>query len=298
MRYTTGHPASAHQGPQPPVQRLWRSTTGGMRQPPSYTYHPFLPPSASAHAHPYDAYHAPYGAFPAVASSPLGYAPLASPCYPPTAAYSQATRTVPVLPQAPKTLLNAYPAPVHPHSDGSLPPGKRTRANVGELGRSYRSSGPPIDFLTTVLEDVSMGKHDCKGGPCSLAVGNVISALRCAGPSVDMDVTSKAVDNCSSGCGNAVRLSEGPCAASRMLKVGSPLDVVLRYAASMVATNCCQGNCRAVPCSGSFPQSQRGITPSENPAQDADRYARVTTRTPGSLGAKRTKTTEATQTQR
>jgi len=42
-------------------------------------------------------------------------------------------------------------------------------------------------------------------------------------------------------------------------------------------------------CSGSFPQSQRGITPSENPAQDADRYARVTTRTPGSLGAKRTK---------
>jgi len=53
-----------------------------------------------------------------------------------------------------------------------------------------------------------------------------------------------------------------------------------------------------LPCSGSCPQSQRGITPSENPAQDADRYARVTTRTPGSLGAKRTKTTEATQTQR
>jgi len=51
-------------------------------------------------------------------------------------------------------------------------------------------------------------------------------------------------------------------------------------------------------CSGSCPQSQRGITPSENPAQDADRYARVTTRTPGSLGAKRTKMTEATQTQR
>jgi len=51
-------------------------------------------------------------------------------------------------------------------------------------------------------------------------------------------------------------------------------------------------------CSGSCPQSQRGITPSENPAQDADRYAGVTTRTPGSLGAKRTKTTEATQTQR
>jgi len=51
-------------------------------------------------------------------------------------------------------------------------------------------------------------------------------------------------------------------------------------------------------CSGSCPQSQRGITPSENPAQDADRYARVTMRRPGSLGAKRTKTTEATQTQR
>jgi len=59
------------------------------------------------------------------------------------------------------------------------------------------------------------------------------------------------------------------------------------------------GRCRTRRyCSGSCPQSQRGITPSENPAQDADRYARVTTRMPGSLGAKRTKTTEATQTQR
>ena len=72
--------------------------TGGMRQPPSYTYHPFLPPSAPPHAHPYDADHARYGAFPAVAPSPLGYAPLAPPCYPPTAAYCQATPTVPVLP--------------------------------------------------------------------------------------------------------------------------------------------------------------------------------------------------------
>jgi len=51
-------------------------------------------------------------------------------------------------------------------------------------------------------------------------------------------------------------------------------------------------------CSGSCPHSQRGITPSENPAQDAERNARDTTRTPGSLGAKRTKTTEVTQTQR
>jgi len=51
-------------------------------------------------------------------------------------------------------------------------------------------------------------------------------------------------------------------------------------------------------CSGSCPHSRRGITPSENPAQDAERYARVATCTPGSLGAKRTKTTEVTQTQR
>jgi len=50
-------------------------------------------------------------------------------------------------------------------------------------------------------------------------------------------------------------------------------------------------------CSGSFPHSQRGITASEKQAQDAERYARVTTRTPGSLGAKRTKTTEVAQTQ-
>jgi len=51
-------------------------------------------------------------------------------------------------------------------------------------------------------------------------------------------------------------------------------------------------------CGESCPHSRRGITPSENPAQDAERYARVTARTPGSLGAKRTKTTEVTQTQR
>jgi len=55
---------------------------------------------------------------------------------------------------------------------------------------------------------------------------------------------------------------------------------------------------RSVKCSGSCPHSQRGMTPSESPAQDAERYASVTTRTPGSLGAKRTKTTEATQRQR
>jgi len=122
--------------------------TGGTRQPPSYTYHPFLPPSAPAHAHPYDAYHAPYGAFPAVAPSPLGYPALAPPCYPPTAAYCQATPTVPVSPQTPQIPRDAYPAPVHPHSDGALPPRKRTRINFGEsqgragetsVGRSDRS---------------------------------------------------------------------------------------------------------------------------------------------------------------
>jgi len=51
-------------------------------------------------------------------------------------------------------------------------------------------------------------------------------------------------------------------------------------------------------CSGPCPHSRRGITPAENPAQDAERNTRDTTRKPGSLGAKRTKTTEVTQTQR
>ena len=51
-------------------------------------------------------------------------------------------------------------------------------------------------------------------------------------------------------------------------------------------------------CSGSCPHSRRCINPSENPAKDAERYASVTTRTPGSLGAKRTKTTGVSQTQR
>ena len=213
--------------------------TGGVRQPPSYTYHPFFPPSAPPHCHPYDAYHARYGSFPAVAPSPLGYAPHAPPCYPPTAAYCQATPTAPVLTQTPQTLLDAYPEPVQPHSDGALPSRKRTRVNFSESGRSDRSSSPPIEILTTVLQDVGMGQQDRKGCPCSLAVGSLISALRCAGPALDMDVTSKGVDNCSSGCGNAERVGEGLCAASRMLMGGSPLDAVVRYAASMESTNCC-----------------------------------------------------------
>jgi len=78
--------------------------------------------------------------------------------------------------------------------------------------------------------------------------------------------------------------STGPPLQDRLPRSGVPHRVRLRPGEQV--------------CSGSCPQSQRGITPSENPAQDADRYPRVTTRTPGSLGAKRTKTTEATQTQR
>jgi len=108
-----------------------------------------------------------------------------------------------------------------------------------------------------------MGQQDRKGGPCSLAVGSVISALRCAGPAVDMDITSKAVNNCTSGCGNAERLGKGLCAASRMLKGGSPLDAVVRYAASMVATNCCQEHCRAVPLNGG---EAFYATPSQRPS--------------------------------
>ena len=49
---------------------------------------------------------------------------------------------------------------------------------------------------------------------------------------------------------------------------------------------------------GFCPQSRRGIAPSENPAQDAERGKGETTQTPGSQGAERTRTTEVTQTQR
>jgi len=51
-------------------------------------------------------------------------------------------------------------------------------------------------------------------------------------------------------------------------------------------------------CSGSCPHSRRGTAPSENPAQDVERHKGEITRTPGSQGAKRTKTPELTQTQR
>ena len=98
-----------------------------------------------------------------------------------------------------------------------------------------------------MLEDVGKGQKDRKGDPCSLSVGSVISALRCGVSAVDMAVTCKAVDNCTSGCGNAVRLGKGLCAASRMLKGGSPLGALVRYTAFIVATNCCQGHWRAVP---------------------------------------------------
>jgi len=50
-------------------------------------------------------------------------------------------------------------------------------------------------------------------------------------------------------------------------------------------------------CSGSCPHSRRGIAPSESPAQDVERSKGETTRTPGSQGAERTRTTEVTQTQ-
>jgi len=49
---------------------------------------------------------------------------------------------------------------------------------------------------------------------------------------------------------------------------------------------------------GSCPQSRRGITPSEGPAQDAQQNIAETARTPESQCAKRTRTTEVTQTQR
>jgi len=76
----------------------------------------------------------------------------------------------------------------------------------------------------------------------------------------------------------------------------STLGFLLVYRVSFVFL--CLSVCAQPLCSGSCPHSQRGITPSENPAQDAERYARATTRTPGSLGAKRLKKTEVTQTQR
>ena len=50
--------------------------------------------------------------------------------------------------------------------------------------------------------------------------------------------------------------------------------------------------------SGSCPQSQRGMAPTESPAHDAERNTGETVRTPGSPGAKRSGTTEVTQTQR
>jgi len=58
----------------------------------------------------------------------------------------------------------------------------------------------------------------------------------------------------------------------------------------------CLGRCTELHCSGSCPQSRRGIAPSESPAQDVERNTGETTRTPGSPGAKRTRTTEVTQT--
>jgi len=51
-------------------------------------------------------------------------------------------------------------------------------------------------------------------------------------------------------------------------------------------------------CSGFCSQSRRRETPSENPAQDAERHKGERTQTPGSQGAKRTRTPELTQTQR
>ena len=65
-----------------------------------------------------------------------------------------------------------------------------------------------------------------------------------------------------------------------------------------VHSQLCEASWSIRLCSESCAQSRRGIAPSEIPAQDAERNTGETTRTPGSPGAKRTRTTEVTQTQR
>jgi len=94
------------------------------------------------------------------------------------------------------------------------------------------------------------------------------------------------------------RLSCAECEMSAAVDIfGHIIGGRFLYAAATAEVGCLVF-ARVPTCSGSCPESQRCITPSESPAQDADRYARVRTRTPGSLGAKCTKTTEATHTQR
>ena len=203
----------------------------------------------------------------------MGYTPVGPPCYPVAPSYYHPTPAAPASRLPRMAIHAAYPAAHQPQTAVTLPRREPTRPGLKEpqecgdespVEERECSSSPPIDLLATVLLDVGEGQIERKGGPCTLAVGSVISALRLVAPSVDLDAVATAAEGCKSSCGNGLRLGKGLCAASGMLKRGgSAVEAVARYVVSSIATNCCQRNCQVKPLTPSA--LDRASTPLRSP---------------------------------
>jgi len=203
----------------------------------------------------------------------MGYTPVGPPCYPVAPSYYHPTAAAPAS-RLPRMAIHAgFPAAHQPQTAVTLPRREPTRPGLKEpqecgdespVEEREHSSSPPIDLLATVLLGVGQGHIERKGGPCTLVVGSVISALRLVAPSVDLDAVAKAAEGCKSSCGNALRLGKRLCAASGMLKRGgSAVEAVARYVVSSIATNCCQRNCQVKPLTPSA--LDRASTPIRSP---------------------------------
>jgi len=136
-----------------------------------------------------------------------------------------------------------------------------------------------IDYIVHRLPTAACPHADHTASAASIAVSPILAdpdENNCAEqiarqPSIGPDTSSRPI---------------GSCADCRLFLL---LSARTEKTAILLIPEFCPGGQRQrltvnkciLLCSGSCPHSQRGITPSENPAQDAERYARVTTRTPG-----------------
>jgi len=117
----------------------------------------------------------------------MGYTPVEPPCYTVAPSHNHPTPAAPASRLPRMAIHAAYPAAHQPQTAVTLPRREPTRPGLKEpqgcgdespVEERERSSSPPIDVLATVLLDVGERQTERKGGPCTLAVGSVISALR------------------------------------------------------------------------------------------------------------------------
>jgi len=102
---------------------------------------------------------------------------------------------------------------------------------------------------------------------------------------------------------DGARSPPSPCKCSELRPSATKVDRENKdhqesKAASKTGFGACHTANAACNCSVFCSQSRRGTTSSKNPAQDAERHEGERTQTPGSQGAKHTRTSELSQTKR